>query len=186
MKQTAHLHYTPRRGAVAAGHPVTAEVGAQILQAGGNAVDAAVAATFASCIAEFTLSTIGGGGFALVVDAPAGKSTLLDFFSAAPGLGRAQPLPASEIDFQQITVDYAPSTQHFYVGRGSVATPGNVAGLRTLAQQAGRLPLPVLLEPAIDLARRGCPVSDMQYFIAGLIKPILLATPASRAMGCTL
>lgn len=182
MKPPSHLRYTPQRGAIAAGHPVTAAVGAQMLQAGGNAVDAAVAATFASFISEFTLSTVGGGGFALVVDAVAGQSTLLDFFSAGPGLGRTQQPPPEAIDFQQITVDYGPSTQHFYIGRGSVAVPGNVAGLCSLAQQAGRLPLSVLLEPAIDLARRGVAVSAMQHFIAGLIKPILLATPAGRAI----
>lgn len=176
------LRYPPMRGAIAAGHPVTGSVAAQILQAGGNAADAAVAAAFASFVAEFTLSTVGGGGFALVVDAEQGKSSLLDFFSAGPGLGRRSSLPPQALDFRQITVDYGPSTQHFYIGRGSVAVPGNVAGLAALAQGYGRLPLVVLLEPAVDLARRGCQVSETQHRIARLIEPILLATPESRAI----
>jgi gamma-glutamyltranspeptidase/glutathione hydrolase len=63
-----------------------------------------------------------------------------------------------------------------------VAVPGNIAGLCSLAKQAGRLPLPVLLEPAIQLARAGCPVSEIQAFIGGLIEPILLLTPECAAI----
>lgn len=174
--------YAPRRGAIAAGHAVTASAGAQMLQAGGNAVDAAVAAAFASFISEYSLSTVGGGGFALVHQAATGQSHLYDFFSAAPGLGRRSLPDPVDIDFRQITVDYGPSSQHFYVGRGSVAVPGNVAGLCALARDHGRLPLPTLLEPAIQLARRGCQVSEMQASMAQLIHPILLGTPDSRAL----
>jgi gamma-glutamyltranspeptidase/glutathione hydrolase len=171
----------PRHGAIAAGHPVTAAAGAEMLRQGGNAVDAAVAATFASFIAEFTLSAPGGGGFALLVDGPRGTGRLYDFFSAAPGLGSTPPA-AADIDFEQITVDYGPSSQHFYVGRGSVAVPGNVAGLCALARDAGRLPLATLLEPAVRLAREGCPLTAEQYGIARLIEPILLRTAACRAI----
>ncbi len=174
--------FQPKRGAIAAGHPLTAAAGAQMLELGGNAVDAAVAAVFASFISEYTLSATGGGGFALVYDAASGKSQLLDFFSTGPGLGRSAQPSSQDIDFQEITVDYGPSRQHFYVGRGAVAVPGNIAGLCSLAKQAGRLPLPVLLEPAIRLAREGCPVSEIQAFIGGLIEPILLLTPECAAI----
>ncbi|MER2598206.1 MAG: gamma-glutamyltransferase [Caldilineales bacterium] len=173
--------FRPTHGAIAAGHPLTAAAGHEMLQQGGNAVDAAVAATFASFISEYTLSAPGGGGFALLFDAPRGTRQLLDFFSTGPGLGRRQPLPPDEVDFEQITVDYGPSQQHFYVGRGSVAVPGNIAGLCALAAH-GRLPLPVLLEPAIRLARTGCPVSAIQAFIGGLIEPILLRDADSAAI----
>ncbi len=176
------LTFHPKRGAIAAGHPLTAAAGAQMLEQGGNAVDAAVAAVFASFISEYTLSAAGGGGFALVYDAARGQSQLLDFFSTGPGLGRTRQPASDEIDFQEITVDYGPSRQHFYVGRGAVAVPGNIAGLCSLARQAGRLPLPVLLEPAIRLAREGCPVSEIQAFIGGLIEPILLLTPECAAI----
>lgn len=174
--------YLPKRGAIAAGHPLTAAAGAQMLAQGGNAVDAAVAAAFASFISEYTLSAAGGGGFALVYDAARGAGELLDFFSTGPGLGRAHQPPPGEIDFQEITVDYGPSHQRFYVGRGSVAVPGNIAGLCSLAREAGRLPLPVLLEPAIRLAREGCPISEIQAFIGAMIEPILLLTPESAAI----
>jgi gamma-glutamyltranspeptidase/glutathione hydrolase len=175
-------HFSPKRGAIAAGHPLTAAAGAQMLAQGGNAVDAAVAAVFASFVSEYTLSAAGGGGFALVYQAASGAGHLLDFFSTGPGLGRAQPLAPEEIDFQEITVDYGPSRQHFYVGRGSVAVPGNIAGLCSLAKEAGRLPLPTLLEPAIHLAREGCPISEIQAFIGAMIEPILLLTPECAAI----
>ena len=175
-------HFSPRNGAIAAGHPLTAAAGAQMLQQGGNAVDAAVAAAFVSAVSEYTLSSIGGSGFALVYDAASGASDLYDFFSAAPGLGRAPIASVDDIDFRQITVDYGVSKQHFYVGRGAVATPGNVAGLCAMAEHAGRLPLPLLLEPAIRLMREGCPVSGIQHAISTLIEPIFLMTPGSQAV----
>ncbi len=174
--------FPPKRGAIAAGHPLTAAAGAEMLAQGGNAVDAAVAAAFATFISEYTLSATGGGGFALIHDAASGDSQLLDFFSTGPGLGRTRQPAPDEIDFREITVDYGPSRQHFYVGRGAVAVPGNIAGLCSLARQAGRLPLPVLLEPAIRLARAGCPISEIQAFIGGLIEPILLLTPECAAI----
>ena len=174
--------YHPRTGAIAAGHPLTAAAGAQMLQQGGNAVDAAVAAAFVSAVSEYTLSAIGGSGFALVYDAASGASDLYDFFSAAPGLDGPPVASVDDIDFRQITVDYGVSQQHFYVGRGAVAVPGNVAGLCAMAREAGRLPLPALLEPAIRLMREGCPVSGMQHAISTLIEPIFLMTPGSQAV----
>ena len=174
--------YSPRKGAIAAGHPLTAAAGAQMLQQGGNAVDAAVAAAFVSAVSEYTLSAVGGSGFALVYDAANGVSDLYDFFSAAPGLGGPPVALVDDIDFRQITVDYGVSQQHFYVGRGAVAVPGNVAGLCAMARQAGRLPLPMLLEPAIGLMREGCPVSGMQHAISTLIEPIFMMTPGSQAI----
>src|SRR6476469_2659486 len=73
------------RGAVAAGHPLTAEAGAAVLRKGGNAVDAAVAAVLASFAVESPLTGFGAGGYMMVHDA-GGETTLTDFFVAAPGL----------------------------------------------------------------------------------------------------
>src|SRR5437868_14285263 len=72
------------RGAVAAGHPLTAGAGARVVAAGGNAVDACVAAAFVSWVCESMLTGPGGGGFMLVHDASDGKTRLLDFFVAVP------------------------------------------------------------------------------------------------------
>src|SRR5204863_9045515 len=75
------------RGAVAGGHALTAQAGAQVLEAGGNAVDAAVAAAPVSCVAESPLTGPGAGGFMLVHRARAKSTRAFDFFVAAPGLG---------------------------------------------------------------------------------------------------
>ena len=71
------------RGAVAAGHPLTAEAGADVLREGGNAVDAAVAAVLTSFVTESPLTGLGAGGF-MLVHAP-DEDVLLDFFVAVPG-----------------------------------------------------------------------------------------------------
>src|SRR5207253_2746183 len=77
------------KGAVAAGHPLTAEAGARILAEGGNAVDACIASAFTSWVVESPLTGPGAGGFMLVHRARDGTTRLLDFFVATPGLGRA-------------------------------------------------------------------------------------------------
>src|SRR6185437_15179317 len=88
------------KGAIAAGHPLTAEAGARVLEAGGNAVDACVAAAFVSWVCESPLTGAGGGGFMLVHDARDGKTRLLDFFvtvpAAAAGAGELLEVP---VDF---------------------------------------------------------------------------------------
>src|SRR5512147_1044586 len=77
------------KGAVATAHPLASEAAAAVLRAGGNAADAAVAAAFALSVVENQSSGLGGGGFALVWEAKAGKVHALDFREAAPA--RATP-----------------------------------------------------------------------------------------------
>jgi hypothetical protein len=103
------------KGAVAAGHPLTAEAGARILAEGGNAVDACVAAAFVSWVAESPLTGPGGGGFMLVHRARDGADRLLDFFVAVPGEG----LPPGERG-EMLEVDIAFDD----AGRMWVATDG--------------------------------------------------------------
>src|SRR5438045_2468849 len=99
------------RGAVAAGHPLTAEAGARILAEGGNAVDACIAAGFASWVVESPLSGPGGGGFMLVHRAGTRSARLLDFFVAAPGLGRRPPRRAP---FEDVDVDFDGATSQVF------------------------------------------------------------------------
>src|SRR6266511_3335828 len=87
------------RGVVAAGHPLTAEAGADALRAGGNAVDAALAAMLAAFAAEPLLTGLGAGGY-MLVGTPDGRDVLLDFFVEAAGRGlqagsRAELLPVN-------------------------------------------------------------------------------------------
>src|SRR5829696_6552729 len=85
------------RSGVAAGHRTTAEAGAEILERGGNAVDAAVAMMLVSCAAETIFTGLGGGGFATVYDAATTQVRCLDFFVSVPGLGGKLPSPATSI-----------------------------------------------------------------------------------------
>lgn len=165
------------RGIVAAGSPQAAEAGAEMLRQGGNAVDAAVAAAFTSHVSEPALSTLGGGGFALLKQ-PGRKPLLYDFFVKVPGKG-SNGAP-SNMDFAPIPMSYEAATHTYYAGRGSSGVPGNVAGLCTLLEDAGSLPLPVLLEPAIDLARNGYELSPIQSYAVGVMGPILTYDTSSR------
>jgi gamma-glutamyltranspeptidase/glutathione hydrolase len=165
------------RGAVAAGHPLTAEAGAQVLGAGGNAVDACVAASFASWVAESPLTGPGGGGFMLVHRERDRSTRVLDFFVTVPGLGwsgRQAELEAVEVDFSGGT------TQVFRIGGGSCAVPGTVAGLEAAHRAYGSLPWPELFGPALELARGGVELTREQAYLHQILDPILRYTPESR------
>jgi gamma-glutamyltranspeptidase/glutathione hydrolase len=166
------------RGAVAAGHPLTAEAGARALRAGGNAVDACVAAAFASWVAESPLTGPGAGGFMLVHTARDAGSRVLDFFVAAPGLGLGGH-PSAELE--EIVVDFAgESTQVFHIGAASCAVPGATAGLESAHRSFGRLPWGTLVEPAAELAHRGVELTASQAAIHRILDPILRNTPEGR------
>ena len=79
------------KGAVAAGHPLTARAGARMLEEGGNAVDACVAAVFAGAVCESFLTSPAAGGFMLVHRARDRSTRLADFFVSSPGLGLKKP-----------------------------------------------------------------------------------------------
>ena len=128
------------RAAVAAGHPATAEAGAEILEAGGSAADAAVAACLASCVAETVMTGLLGGGHAIYFDAESGSVRNLDCFVAVPS-GRGAPM-------EQLPVAFGEEVVHYAVGASSCAVPGVPAGLDALWRTHGRLPWAELVEPA--------------------------------------
>src|SRR5947199_10602145 len=110
------------KGAIAAGHALTARAGARTLEEGGNAVDACVAAGFAGWVAESPLTGPGAGGFALVAPAHA-EPRVADFFVATPGIGRAV-RPGAEM--HAIDVGFggdSETTQVFRLGEASCAVP---------------------------------------------------------------
>ena len=136
---------------VAAGHPVTTEVGLRILAAGGSAADAAVAAALTCCVAESVLTGIGGGGFATYYDAATREVTCLDFFCSMPGLDSdhpAGPMQPIEVKFGGVPMSYS-------IGGASVGVPGVPAGAAEVHQRWGRLPWARVVEPAIGVARSG-------------------------------
>src|SRR3954470_13170697 len=108
-------------GSVAAGHPATTEAGVEILEAGGSAADAAVAACLASCVAETVMTGLLGGGHAIYFDVTSRSTRLLHCFVAAPS-GEGAPMDALEVPFGEELVHYAG-------GASSCAVPGVPAGL---------------------------------------------------------
>ncbi|MGZ5958831.1 MAG: gamma-glutamyltransferase [Myxococcaceae bacterium] len=140
----AHAARPYRGGVVASAYPGSAEAALRMLERGGNAIDAAVAAAFAAGVVGPYHNGLGGGGFAVV--ALQGKETLaLDFREVAPAaatrdmfLRDGKPMPGLATD-----------------GALSVAVPNAVNGYLALLERAGSLPRSVVLGPAIQLARDG-------------------------------
>jgi len=166
------MNRIPAKGAVATGHAATAEAAAFALHEGGNAFDAAIAAHWTACIAEPVLTSLGGGGF-LLAQPDSGQACVYDFFAQTPRHKR----PDTEIDFHPIHADFGTTRQEFHIGYGAVATPGTVRGLFAIHRDLGSLPMPVLMEPAVELARKGVRVNRLQAFILGVVRPVYLATP---------
>jgi gamma-glutamyltranspeptidase/glutathione hydrolase len=168
------------KGAVAAGHPLTAEAAARVLADGGTAVDACLAAAFVSWVVESPLTGPAAGGFLLVHRAKDGRSRLLDFFVAVPGKGLAR---GGGGEMETIDVDFDGSTtQAFRVGAASVAVPGSVAGLAKAHELHGTVPWARLFEPAVDLARNGVELTPQQAYLHAILDVILSHTESGRAV----
>src|SRR3954451_12057007 len=161
------------RGAIAAGHPVTAEVGARVLAEGGNAVDAAVAAGFASWVTESLLTGAGGGGFMLVHRARDRSTRLLDFFVTVPS-GGADPAKMNAVD---VPFD-SETPQIFLIGPASVAVPGTPRGLEDAHRRFGSLPWRELVTPAVELARLGVEVTPTQAYLHDILSAITGPLPS--------
>jgi gamma-glutamyltranspeptidase / glutathione hydrolase len=156
-------------GVVAAGHPVTAQIGADVLRSGGNAVDAAVAAVLASCVLEPMMTGLAGGGYMMIAP-PDGDPTLLDFFVTAPGIGAD---PADRGPLLQVEVSFGDAVQVFGAGAASCGVYGLPAGVAAAVDRFGSVPLAALAAPAAALARDGAVVTDVQASMFTLMAPIL-------------
>ncbi len=160
------------RGAIAAGHPLTAEAGARVLRDGGNAVDALLAAAFTAFVTEGPLTGPAGGGFALVHE-PSGETTVLDCFFGVPErtLG----------EMEELLIDFGDSgTQVFHIGEGSVAVPGLLAGLGEIQERFASHDWAGLVQPAIDLARDGFVRDEPRAFLHLILEGILLRDEGGR------
>jgi gamma-glutamyltranspeptidase / glutathione hydrolase len=168
------------RGVVAAGSAATANAGAQILRQGGNAVDAAVGAVFASFTAEACISALGGGGFATVYDPASDQVRVFDFFCTRPGLNLT-PVP-DPVDYVGQPVPFGGTEDTYYVGRGSSAVPGNPAGMAALMAAYGTLSLAEVLAPAIRMAREGVALSPRQSDVLASLRYVVRASAGSAAL----
>jgi gamma-glutamyltranspeptidase/glutathione hydrolase len=165
------------KGVVAAGHPLTAEAGAEVLREGGNAVDAAVCAVLASFAVESPLTGFGAGGHMMVHDG--GETTLVDFFVAAPGRDEVE--RTTELAPVPVRFD-AETTQTFYVGPASCGVPGTAAGLAHALERFGTMPLSALVGPGVRLARGGAPINPQQAYILEILAPIHEHMPGTREL----
>ncbi len=135
-----------RRGMVASANPLATQAGLRMLAAGGNAVDAAIATAVAITVVEPYFSGAGGIGIA-VVSLPSGETRTLNFMGRSPRAARPDA--------------FTPKTQD--LGPLAPMVPGNVAGWARLHGEYGSLPLAQVLEPAIELAERGAPVTIFDH-----------------------
>ena len=165
------------QGVIAAGSAPTADAGAEVLAEGGNAVDAAVAACFATAVGEPTLTSLAGGGMMIHRDGGTGKVTICDFFSDAPRMGLRD---LGEPDFFAIDLDFGPTTQQFHIGAASAAVPGVIPGLCEALGKWGTKPLAEVVAPACRMLREGYLQGPYQGFAAKLLEPILTYTESGR------
>jgi gamma-glutamyltranspeptidase / glutathione hydrolase len=135
---------------VAAGHPATAEVGAEVLADGGTAVDAVVAMALASCVAETVMSGLLAGCHAIAFDGS--RVMNLDGFAA---------MPSEEAELVELSIPFGDEPVRYSIGAASCAVPGLPAALGELWDRLGRLPWARLCEPARNLARSGVPLPEM-------------------------
>ena len=154
---------------VAAGHPQTVEAGIEILQDGGSAADAAVAASLASCVAETVMTGLLGGGHAIYLDGGSGRARNLDCFVAVPGLG----VERREPELLHLEVPFGAELVHYAVGPASCGVPGLPAGLDALWRAFGRLPWQRLVEPALRLARAGTVFPPAHAACLAMLEPVM-------------
>ena len=140
---------------IAAGSQITAEAGAMVAEQGGNAVDAAIAAAVVSICTDTGIMSPGCGGFITIWPSD-DEPVVIDGYAEMPGRG----LEGKHFGdaTHEVVFDYGGET-HQRVGYGTIATPGGFAGLALASHRFGRLPWSNLLEPAIDWAKRGFPLT---------------------------
>ena len=164
------MNKSTAKGVVSAGSRSTAEAGISILQAGGNAVDAAVAAAFAVAAGEPTVTSLGGAGMMMLYHRQSDTLSTCDFFANAPVM---KPQDQPNLDFLGIDLDYGPTQQTFFIGRGSAAVPGVIPGLGSVHDKYGSLPFEALLEPAISQLEYGVELGPRQRDMGAFLEPIL-------------
>jgi gamma-glutamyltranspeptidase / glutathione hydrolase len=160
------------KSVVAAGHELTVQAAAEMLEEGGNAFDAALAGMFVTFVAEAVFASPGGGGFLMARRAGHDACDLFDFFTETPRKRRA----ANEVEFFPIYADFGPAKQEFHIGLGAAATPGVVPGIFAVHEALGTLPMKRLVDPAVRAARNGFPLTAFQAYLFTVIAPILTAS----------
>ena len=161
---------TGARAMVVSGSPLASHVGRDIIEQGGNAVDAAVAVGFALAVVHPEAGNIGGGGFMMIRRAD-GSVYSLDYRETAP---------AKATRLMYVGPDGNPTAQS-WTGHLAVGVPGAVAGLAEAHRRFGKLPWAAVVEPAIRLARDGFVVDEYRHRSIGSDSARLARFPGSAA-----
>ncbi|GAX41139.1 gamma-glutamyltranspeptidase [Tolypothrix sp. NIES-4075] len=177
VSATVTLPLRTKKAMVVSANPLGSEAGLEMLRKKGNAVDAAVATTFAISVVEPFSAGIGGGGFLLMHSGQTGEIKALDFRERAP-------LKATKNMYLDAQGKVRPNVS--INGYLAVATPGTVAGLYELHRRYGKLPWQEVLKPAIALANNGFILSQQPTWRSLQVyeerKQAILANPAARAI----
>jgi len=170
LSEAGSVPVRARNGMVVSQNAIASQVGTEVLMAGGNAVDAAVATAFALAVVHPTAGNLGGGGF-LLVRAASGGAAVYDFREQAP----AAAAPTMFLREGKYSYDL------HHDSAVAVGVPGTVAGLHQAWTDMGRMPWRDLLAPAISLAREGFMVSDGLARSLREVLPQMKRYPASLA-----
>ncbi|MCC5636062.1 gamma-glutamyltransferase [Nostoc sp. CHAB 5844] len=174
---TTTLPLRSKKGIVVSAHPLASEAGLTMLRQGGNAMDAAVATTFAISVVEPFSAGIGGGGFLLLHSEKTGEIKALDFRERAP-------IKATRNMYLDAQGKVRPNAS--VNGYLAVATPGTVAGMYEVHRRYGKLPWKEVVKPAIALAKNGFILSNQLTWRSIQIyenrKPVILQNSAASAI----
>jgi gamma-glutamyltranspeptidase/glutathione hydrolase len=151
LAASAQAHPPPAQAAIASADPQATAAGAEVLKAGGNAFDAAIAVSAALAVVEPTSSGVGGGGFYLLRVAASGRDVMVDARETAP---------AAATRDMYLGPDHKPRSGASTEGPLAAGIPGEPAAWAWLAAKYGRLPLAKSLAPAIRLARDGFTLNE--------------------------
>ncbi len=163
--------------AVSAGHELTLFAAEEILKTGGNGVDAAIAAYWMSFLSEPCMASAGAGGFA-VIGADNQATKMIDFFCQTPQVKK----PADQYHFYPVTIDFGPSTEDFYIGRGSSGVPGAIAGIYKMHEAYATMPMKDLASIAMTKAKEGIALNTFQHYDINLLSEIFLQDPKGRSL----
>lgn len=140
------------RGMVSSAHELASKAGVEILQQGGNAIDAAVATALALNVVEFNASGVGGGGFTTIRFAKTGEVVCLDYREIAPGSATKDMYDSEQSKKERWSIE----------GGKSVGVPGYVKGMCYLLEKYGTMTFADVAAPAIRLAEEGFELHPMQ------------------------
>ena len=175
---SARLHRGPTRVAVAATSPLAVEAGLRLAVSGGNAVDAAIAATLVATVTEPGVVSLAGGAFVTIDPADGSAPVTVDGNVEMPG--RGQPPERFGTGMTEVETAYGGGLR-LWIGPGSVATPGTLAGLGLAHERYGAAPWPEVVAPAIEVARMGFPLGSASASYLDLARDIVFGWDAESA-----